>query len=149
MTQNSHLSLPGSSSKPMKPITSQSHHRYTKYNNFNFFHVGRQLFQQYIDDQIGTVEYERVPYLRRKQQKLRAAQYTTLFVHLGDRKQGNNETKAVRSGRLFVPLPTRHGGYRYMPKITHGYISISNEPCHPDILPATTCNLKRSEITQT
>ncbi len=74
------------------------------------------------------------------QQRIRAKNYTDLRELLGDSGGPNDESEAVRSGRLVV-IPSSHtGGERYMRQMMHDIIAPSTKMGHPDIfltMPAT------------
>ncbi len=107
---------------------------------------GCRLFQHYLVDQFFKMEAERLSYLLQNQQSLRAENYTALRELLGDSGGPNDESEAVRSGRLVVLPSTYIGGERYMRQKMHDIIATSNKMGHPDIFLTMTCNPNWPEI---
>lgn len=109
------------------------YHLYARQNNFYILHRGRRLlFQQHIVHQIDEVESGSISYLRRIQQELGEADYSTLCEQLGDAERVENETEAVRSGRLFVLISTHLSGDPYVPQNIHDAFTTSNRLGHPE-----------------
>ncbi len=102
---------------------------------------GGRLFQHYLVDQFCKMEAEKLSYLLQNQQSLRAENYTALRELLADSGGPNNESEAVRTGRLVVLPSTYIGGERYMRQKMHDIIATSNKMGHPDIFLTMTCNL--------
>jgi len=71
-----------------------------------------RLFQQYLVDQYCKQEAEKMSYLRDNQERLRAADYTTLREMLGDSGRMEDEADVVRAGRLFI-LPSTQSLARF------------------------------------
>ena len=59
-----------------------------------------------------------------------------------------DESDAVRPGRLFILPSTYIGGYRYTRHEMHDIIAIFNQIGHPDIFLTMTCNPSCSELTR-
>ncbi len=107
---------------------------------------GGRCFKHYLVDRFCTMEAERLSYLPHNQQSLRAENYTALRELLGDSGGPNDESEAVRSGRLVV-LPSTHiGRERYMRQKMYDIIVTSNKMRHQDIFLTMTCNANRPEI---
>ncbi|CDF39890.1 ATP dependant DNA helicase [Chondrus crispus] len=134
----------------LDPI-SVSHRAYDPLSYVLLFPNGRDGWYpelRFSIDQFCKVEAERLSYLRHNQTQLRAADYTSLRDSLGDSGRAEDETDAVRAGRLFI-LPSTHIGCdRYMRQHMHGIIAISNQIGHPDIFLTMTCNPCWPEITR-
>ncbi len=73
------------------------------------------------------MEAERLSYLLQNQQNLRAESYKALRELLGDSGGPNDESEAVRFGRLVVLPSTYIGGERYMRQKMHDIIATSNK----------------------
>ena len=106
-----------------------------------------RLAHQYFVDQYVKMEGDRLQYLLRNQEKLRAEDYTRLHELLGDSGGTSDETSAVRKGRLFVLPSTSVGGDRYMRNALHDMLAVTTQLGHPDIFVTMTCNPKWPEIT--
>ena len=101
-----------------------------------------RLAQQYFVDQYVKMEADRLQYLLRNQEKLRAEDYTRLRELLGDSGGTSDEINAVRKGRLFVLPSTFVGGGRYMRNPLHDMLAVTTQLGHPDIFVTMTCNPK-------
>ncbi len=107
---------------------------------------GGRLLQHYLEDQFCKMEAERLSYLVHNQQSLHAENYTALRELLGDSGGPNDESEAVRSGRLVVLPSTFICVERYMRQKMHDNIATSNKIGHPDIFLTMTCNPNWPEI---
>ncbi|CDF36294.1 unnamed protein product [Chondrus crispus] len=130
------------------PMMYYGWHLFERSGEFSTILHAAPLFQQYLVDQFCKVEAERLSYLRHNQTQLRAADYTSLRDSLGDSRRAEDETDAVRAGRLFILPSTYIGGDRYMRQQMHDIIAISNQIGHPDIFLTMTCNPSWPEITR-
>ncbi len=93
-------------------------------DEFNTVLSGSRLFQHYSVDPFCKREAERVSYLLQIQQSVRAENYAALRELLGDSGIPNDESDAVRSGRLAVLPSTYIGGELYIPQKMHDIIAI-------------------------
>lgn len=120
-------------SKIITPTMFYCYRLFMRSNEINTLHQGGQLFQQYIVDHYCKVESERLSYLRQIQQRLSAADYTSLYEQLGNLEHLNKKAEVARAGRSIIMPSTHYGGDRYTRQDTHDIIAAFNGLDHPDI----------------
>ncbi len=136
----------GERQRKLTPSMFYSWRMFQRRDEFSTFLSCGRLIQHYLVDQFCKMEVERVSYLLQNQQSLRAENYTALRELLGESGVPNDESEAVRSGRLDVLPSTYIGGERYMRLKMHDVIATSNKMGHPDIFLTMTCNPNWPEI---
>ncbi|KAK9756878.1 hypothetical protein RND81_01G126800 [Saponaria officinalis] len=105
--------------------------------------ISRKLFQQFLVDAYTMIETERLNYIRRNQQLLRADKYISLkesVIH------GNINPSA--KGRRIVLPSSFTGGARYMLQYYQDAMATCREYGYPELFITFTCNPKWSEITR-
>ena len=107
----------------------------------NYLEKGARLFQQYLVDAYCKIETERLQFLRREQQTLRAESYTSLRDSLlaadGDPRQ---------VGQRVVLPATYTGGPRYMHEKQCDAMAYVRRMGRADLFITMTCNPKWPEI---
>ncbi len=112
----------GSRQRKLLPLMFYSWHIFQRRDKFTTVLSGFLLFQLYLVDQFCKMEAVKMHYLLKNQQCIRAEKYTALRELLGNSGGLNDESEAVRSGRLLV-LPSTHiGSELYMRQKMHDII---------------------------
>ncbi len=144
-----HPELSFGNGKRQRKLTCLMFYRWRLYQRpgeFNSILAGCRLFQHYLVDQFCKMESERLSYVANNQSKMRAESYSRLRELLGDSGGPNDESEAVRLGKLVVLPSTYVGGERYMRQKMHDIIATSTKLGHPDIFLTMTCNPNWVEI---
>lgn len=140
--------IEGGAGPVVTPRLYYAYQLFQRCNSFNTLLRGGRLFQKYLVDQYCKVEAKRLKFIRRNQETLRAADYTTIQEALADAGNQENELEFDRAGRSFV-LPLSYiGGDRYMRQNMYDIIAISNKVGHPNFFRTITCNPAWPEITR-
>ncbi|XP_074296486.1 uncharacterized protein LOC141626705 [Silene latifolia] len=103
--------------------------------------VARRLFQQFLVDAYTMIETERLNFIRRNQQVLRADKYITLRESVA-----NGHTNPSTRGRRIVLPSSFTGGARYMIQNYQDAMATCREFGYPDLFITFTCNPKWPEV---
>ena len=104
----------------------------------NAIHLGGRLFQQYVVDQYCKIEGERLTYLRKHQQDIRA----DVYQGLGDALNNGDE----RAGRRVILPSSFTGGARDMNQRYHDSMALVAEFGKPDLFITMSANPKWKEV---
>lgn len=110
------------------------------HNSFNTLLRGGRHLQQYLVDQYCTVVAERLKFIRRNQETLCAADYTSIQETSADAENHENQLDLEKAGRMFVYPSSYVGGDRYMRQKMYDIIAILNKVGHLDFLITMTYN---------
>ncbi|KAK0417481.1 hypothetical protein QR680_013034 [Steinernema hermaphroditum] len=103
---------------------------------------GGRLFQQFIVDGFVKVEQERLEWVRKNQNTLKADSYIGLHDYL-DRQA---ELQGVARGKTVILPSTFNGGDRYFAQTYQDAMAIVREHGTPDLFVTMTCNATWPEI---
>ena len=107
------------------------------------FHGGK-LFQQFVVDAWAAVDQNRLNFLRKNQDLLRADIYKGLADHIAE----NADADLNQLGQRFILPASYTGGTRSMRAWYQDSMSIVRAVGHPDLFLTMTCNPKWKEITE-
>ncbi|XP_071741006.1 uncharacterized protein [Rutidosis leptorrhynchoides] len=106
-------------------------------------HLGRKLYQQFVVDAYTMIEAERISYIRKNQNILRADTFTNL---LNSTVSGTSEN-SMMGNRIKLPSSFT-GSARYMIENYRDAMALSRVFGYPDLFLTFTCNPKWPEITR-
>lgn len=111
-------------------------------NSFNALHYYRDLFSQYFVDMMAKMISERLHFIRRNQQKLRADDY----IHLRDAVNQDANIQAANIGQCVILPSTFTGSPRYMHEKSQDALTYVRNYGKPDLFVTFTCNPEWLEI---
>ena len=111
-------------------------------NEFSALHLSGKLFQQFVVDAYVKVEGQRLDFIRRNQEQLRAESYQGLIDHL---ENAANE-RQLRAGNVVVLPSTFSGSPRNMHQLYLDAMALVAKQGKPDLFLTFTCNPKWPEI---
>ena len=110
---------------------------------FSALHLSGRLFQQFVVDSYVKVEGQRLDFIRRNQQQLRADSYQGLLDHL----EVAAAERHLQAGRVVILPSTFTCSPRAMHQLYLDAMSLVSKQGKPDLFLTFTCNPKWREIT--
>ena len=111
---------------------------------FSALHLAGRLFQQFVVDAYVKVEGQRLDFIRRNQQQLRADSYQGLMDHLENVANERN----LRAGNVVILPSTFSGSPRNMHQLYLDAMALVAKQGKPDLFLTFTCNPKWPEIVE-
>ncbi|XP_047534370.1 uncharacterized protein LOC125069008 [Vanessa atalanta] len=115
-----------------------------KDNRFNTLHHYRDLLSQYCVDMMAKMISERLNFISRNQQKLRAEDY----IHLRDALNRDANVNAANIGQHIILPSSFTGSSRYMHEKIQDAMTYVRNYGRPDLFVTFTCNPEWEEIKQ-
>lgn len=140
-----YLTIPLQNSARNKTVSCMQFYMYrlmTRANSFNPLHYYRDLFSQYCVDMMAKMITERLSYISRNQQQLRADDY----IHLRDAINQDANVNAANIGQHVILPSSFTGSPRYMHEKTQDAMTYVRNYGRPDLFVTFTCNPEWPEI---
>ncbi|XP_057310253.1 uncharacterized protein LOC130648232 [Hydractinia symbiolongicarpus] len=109
---------------------------------FSALHLAGKLFQQFLVDAYVKVEGQRLAFIRRNQNQLRAESYQGLLDYL----QNAADQRNLQAGNVVVLPSTFSGSPRNMHQLYLDAMALVSKKGKPDLFLTFTCNPKWPEI---
>ncbi|XP_055915855.1 uncharacterized protein LOC129948797 [Eupeodes corollae] len=142
-----YLTIPQQNSSRNKTVSCMQYYAYRlmiRANCFNALHYYKDLFNQYCVDMMAKMISERLNFVYRNQQKLRADDY----IHLRDALNQDARVIAANIGQHVILPSSFTGSPRYLHEKTQDAMTYVRNYGRPDLFITFTCNPDWQEIKQ-
>ncbi|XP_055918607.1 uncharacterized protein LOC129950708 [Eupeodes corollae] len=142
-----YLIIPQQNSSRNKTVSCMQYYAYRlmiRANCFNALHYYKDLFNQYCVDMMAKMISERLNFVYRNQQKLRADDY----IHLRDALNQDARVIAANIGQHVILPSSFTGSPRYLHEKTQDAMTYVRNYGRPDLFITFTCNPDWQEIKQ-
>ncbi|XP_055904241.1 uncharacterized protein LOC129940040 [Eupeodes corollae] len=140
-----YLTIPQQNSSRNKTVSCMQYYAYRlmiRANCFNALHYYKDLFNQYCVDMMAKMISERLNFVYRNQQKLRADDY----IHLRDALNQDARVIAANIGQHVILPSSFTGSPRYLHEKTQDAMTYVRNYGRPDLFITFTCNPDWHEI---
>lgn len=135
-------------SSEFTPTAYYLYHIFDRRNEISTILGAQRLFQQFLVVTYCTIKKESLWYLRLNQNRLRAAEYTSLIEYLGDIAAAVEEGEDWRAGGLITLPTTPIVVYRHTRQQMLDIIAICKKIGHRDNILTMSYNPKWKEISE-